>query len=80
MLGGLTKSTVTAVRVGAMCLVLAGCTTAELAIDLVKKSQKEKVTVKQAEELLPRGREFPRILRSWSPSVLATSLSRWSSW
>ena len=51
MLGGLTKSTVTAVRVGAMCLVLAGCTTAELAIDLVKKSQKEKVTVKQAEEL-----------------------------
>ena len=32
-------------------LGLAGCTTAELAIDIVKKSQKEKQAVKQAEEL-----------------------------
>ncbi len=31
--------------------MLAGCTTAELAIDMVKKSQKERKAVKQAEEL-----------------------------
>ena len=31
--------------------MLAGCTTAELAIDMVKKSQKERKAVNQAEEL-----------------------------
>ena len=51
MLEGLTKSTGIAVRVGALGLALAGCATAELAIDLVKKTQKEQETVKQAEEL-----------------------------
>ena len=51
MLEGLTKSTGIAVRVGALGLVLAGCATAELAIDLVKKTQKEQETVKQAEDL-----------------------------
>ena len=51
MLESLTKSTGIAVRVGALGLALAGCATAELAIDLVKKTQKEQETVKQAEEL-----------------------------
>ena len=49
MLESLTKSTGIAVRVGALGLALAGCATAELAIDLVKKTQKEQETVKQAE-------------------------------
>ena len=51
MLSGLTKSAATAIRVSLLCLGLAGCTTAELAIDMVKKSKKEKETVKQAEQL-----------------------------
>ena len=36
---------------GTAGLLLAGCTTAELAIDMVKKSQKEKKAVEQAEEV-----------------------------
>jgi len=36
---------------GAAAVGVAGCTTAELAIDMVKKSQKEKETVRKAEEL-----------------------------
>ena len=36
---------------GLAAIGLAGCTTAELAIDMVKKSQKEKKVVKQTEEL-----------------------------
>ncbi|MGB2495745.1 MAG: septal ring lytic transglycosylase RlpA family protein [Candidatus Puniceispirillaceae bacterium] len=36
---------------GTAGFVVAGCTTAELAIDMVKKSKKEKETVRQAEEL-----------------------------
>ncbi|MEL0196879.1 MAG: hypothetical protein VW870_07550, partial [Rhodobiaceae bacterium] len=38
-------------RLGIAGGILAGCTTAELAIDMVKKSQKEKQVARQAEEL-----------------------------
>ena len=51
MPGGLTRISGAVARVSAICIALAGCTTAELAIDMVKKSQKEKQIVKQAEQL-----------------------------